>query len=209
MTGGRLAGDSHGRIDTFPFEGRRGPQRKVTAESIYERALAVIDSDGVSALTARRLAVDIRISTRTLYKCVEGHDDLIQHVIALHGDRLKTGLQVMDSWAETVVAWCMSLYRQMAEHPNASARLTQSDFDGLLRPKLHRPVECAAAFGIDDSWARQDCRLVVQTAFNAAVVSARCGSSETLQSRADDVRRVLRMMTSRQHSSESVRSSCT
>jgi hypothetical protein len=39
-------------------------------ERMYERALESIDREGLDAVTARRLAADLRIYTQTLYKRV-------------------------------------------------------------------------------------------------------------------------------------------
>jgi len=57
-------------LSDTPTQGTRGPRRRITAESICLSALRIIDNEGASALTVRRLAMDMNISTRTLYKRV-------------------------------------------------------------------------------------------------------------------------------------------
>ncbi|WP_319458317.1 hypothetical protein [Mycobacterium sp. RTGN4] len=58
------------------------PARKPGApvEAIYDRAHEIIDTAGPEALTARGLAADLKISTRTLYKRIGNRADLIRAV---------------------------------------------------------------------------------------------------------------------------------
>src|ERR1700716_716114 len=48
----------------------------IPAEVIYEHALALIDAEGAHALSARRLAADLKCSTRTLYNQGENGEEL-------------------------------------------------------------------------------------------------------------------------------------
>lgn len=65
-------------------ENRSNSRRSISASEIYEYALALLDAEGEQALTARRLAAGMNISTRTLYKRIGNHDNLIAKVVQLH-----------------------------------------------------------------------------------------------------------------------------
>ena len=64
------------------------PRPLIPAEVIYERALALLDAEGADALSARRLAADLGISTRTLYEQVGPREKLIRTLVARHFSRL-------------------------------------------------------------------------------------------------------------------------
>lgn len=195
----------------LPFEGARGPKPKVSADSIYEHALAVIDAEGLNALTVRRLASDIRISTRTLYKRIGDHDRLLLNVAARHVARLDPPAQLGDSWREALTAWSMGLYRQLVEQPHATALLTHRDHD-RLHPLLEKLIECVVARGVTPEHARDLCRVTTLIAFNAAVVvskSRTCGVGLSDARLCElDVRSAVDMVLSGQPSLKPMESSC-
>lgn len=200
----------------LPVVGARGPQPKIAAQSIYERALEVVDSGGIDALTARRLAKDIRISTRTLYKRIGGHDDLVKIAAALHMARLSPQASVSCSWKAMTTEWCTSLYGQMMEHPNATALLAQHDH-AHLDSWLHRLIDEVPSRGVAQDRAQYLCGLAARIAFNAAVVasrSVRVDGAATLcpptsLAYAHDVHSAIAMILSGEPSCESLEPSCT
>ena len=61
----------------------------IPVDVIYEHALALIDAEGAQALNARRLAADLRCSTRTLYQQVGNREELIRALIGRHFSQLQ------------------------------------------------------------------------------------------------------------------------
>lgn len=57
-----------------------GPDPKIETADIYARALGILDRDGPSALTARRLAGELAILTKTLYKRISCREHLIDEL---------------------------------------------------------------------------------------------------------------------------------
>ena len=55
----------------------------LTAEGIFEAALALVDAEGLDALTMRRLAADLGVATMSLYGHVPNKDDLLTGVVNL------------------------------------------------------------------------------------------------------------------------------
>ncbi|NLE80637.1 MAG: TetR family transcriptional regulator [Rhodococcus sp.] len=55
----------------------RGPRAKVTTMQAVEAAITLADTDGLDALTVRRLAADLGISGMALYTHVGSRDDLL------------------------------------------------------------------------------------------------------------------------------------
>lgn len=161
---------------------RTGPPPSITSEAVYDHALRVLDGDGLGSLTIRRLASDLKISTRTLYKRIGGHDQLIRNVVALHLSRLNPPIHHRDSWQTTLTDWCMNLHHQMIAHPHPTSLLTQHDHV-RLSPRIQRLAEVVTRQGLSDDRAHDLCRWSTQVAFNAAIVAAR--SERGIASRSD------------------------
>lgn len=55
----------------------RGNDNEITTERIVRAAMEIADAEGLDALSLRRVAADLDIATMTLYRYVEGKEDLI------------------------------------------------------------------------------------------------------------------------------------
>jgi AcrR family transcriptional regulator len=53
----------------------------------------LLDAEGARAVTVRRLAADLKISTRTLDKRIGNRDNLIRTVVELHFAKLNLNLR--------------------------------------------------------------------------------------------------------------------
>ena len=60
-----------------PSGGRRGPRARVSAGTVVEAAVRIADRDGLPAVTVRRLAADLGLSTMSIYTHVNSRDDLL------------------------------------------------------------------------------------------------------------------------------------
>lgn len=60
-----------------PRGGARGPRAKVTTTQAVDAAVAIADSEGLDAVSVRRLAADLGISAMALYTHVGSRDDLL------------------------------------------------------------------------------------------------------------------------------------
>lgn len=80
-------------------------------------ALAMVDSEGLSALSMRRLAGELGVQAPSLYHHVSSKDDLLAMLV----DQVGTGADV--SWFEThpwnvaLLRWGRTYYAALAEHP--------------------------------------------------------------------------------------------
>lgn len=71
-----------------PRGGTRGPQAKVTTKQAVSAAITLADTEGLAAVTVRRLAADLGISGMALYTHVGSRDDLL----VLMADTARAGL---------------------------------------------------------------------------------------------------------------------
>src|SRR5207237_8821913 len=85
-------------------------------------ALALGDDEGLEALTMPRLGTHLGVGTMSLYRHIEGKDDLLDGVAAqvLSGVTLPSGAS--DDWEGRVVGYLRSLRAEALRHP-ALARI--------------------------------------------------------------------------------------
>ena len=108
------------------------PREGLNADIVTEAAAAIVDADGLAALTLARLAARLGVAAPSLYKHIGGQDDLIMRVSTLSLRRLnselttaaigRSGREALSSIAQT--------YRHFAIEHAGLYRLTQ----GALRP---------------------------------------------------------------------------
>lgn len=60
-----------------PSGGERGPRARVTSGTVVEAAVRLADADGLAAVTVRRLAAELGVSTMSVYTHVNSRDDLL------------------------------------------------------------------------------------------------------------------------------------
>ncbi|HEX7301792.1 TetR/AcrR family transcriptional regulator [Lentzea sp.] len=71
----------------MPTSTRRARERANTRERIIEAALHVLETEGVAALTIRRIATDVEYTAPVVYQHFAGKDALLLELVA-HGHRL-------------------------------------------------------------------------------------------------------------------------
>lgn len=95
----------------------RVPRNTLSRPQIVEAALALIDEEGLGALTMPRLAADLGVGTMSLYRHVEDKDDLLDSVAAriLNGVAVPPGAP--DDWEGRVVGYLRAVRREAFSHP--------------------------------------------------------------------------------------------
>ncbi|MCZ8381113.1 helix-turn-helix domain containing protein [Mycobacterium sp. CPCC 205372] len=101
-----------------PVSGHLEPQPSITAQFIYEYALELVDCEGIEALTVRRLAAELKISTRTLYKRIGSRKDMIDELVGLYSSRLSFVFQPHGTWEDSIWAWCLQLHQALTARPH-------------------------------------------------------------------------------------------
>ncbi|MEU5891574.1 TetR/AcrR family transcriptional regulator [Streptomyces sp. NPDC047461] len=85
---------------------RRARERANTRERIIEAALHVLETEGIAALTIRRIATDVEYSAPVVYQYFANKDALVLELVA-HGHRLM-----------------LSEFRRAAQDPDTDRRMT-------------------------------------------------------------------------------------
>ena len=148
------------------------PRSLIPVEEIYGRALALLDSEGAGALNARRLAADLKISTRTLYQQVGRCEKLIRTLVAQHFSRLKLDFREYDTWESTALHWCLVLHDALRVHPFLTELMTIDDREAVT-DYVDDLLNATVREGIPRALAVECCRALVTVTINHAIVEVR------------------------------------
>jgi AcrR family transcriptional regulator len=155
-----------------PGRGDRSPQPSITAAFIYERALELVESQGVDALTVRRLAAELKISTRTLYKRIGSRTRMIGELINLHSARLHLDFQPLGTWEETIWAWYRQLHRALTAQPHLTDML-QGRILAAIASHVESLIDAVVLDGLPRDIAAECCWSVADLTINDATAVAR------------------------------------
>ncbi len=125
---------------------RTGPgspgRRTLSRELIIETAIDFVDKRGLTALTMRRLGKELGVEAMSLYRYVNGREDLLEGIVAhmvaeLHLRSDDEQLQPTNGW-QTYLVWLAHSVRALArKHPNVFPLLaTRHPAAPWLRPPL-------------------------------------------------------------------------
>jgi AcrR family transcriptional regulator len=144
----------------------------IPVDDIYARALELLDAEGPSALQARRLAADLKISTRTLYQQVGNQELLIRALVARHFSALRLEFQERKTWESTALHWCLSLHDTLVAHPHLT-ELMAIDDRVVVEAYVNDLVKAALREGIPRRLAIECCRGLVNVTINHTVMEVR------------------------------------
>jgi len=159
----------------------------IPVEVIHERALALLDAEGTGALTTRRLAAELKISTRTLYQQVGSRDELIRALVARHLSALRVEFHEYDDWETTAEQWCRGLHDALRAHPYLTELMTNEDREAVM-DYLADLTKISLHEGFSRKIAVDCSRALVNLTINHTVMEVRGLSEPTLsrKTRAED-----------------------
>ncbi|MGW0005328.1 TetR/AcrR family transcriptional regulator [Nocardia grenadensis] len=92
--------------------------RKFTREQLRTAALALVDEQGLAALTMRTLAAELGTGAMTIYNYVDGREGLEELVTeAVMGETC--WVETPDDWPAQVVSVAEGMWRAVRAHPHA------------------------------------------------------------------------------------------
>ena len=117
---------------------------------IVETAISLIDTEGVSALTMRRLGATLDVEAMALYRHVNGREDLLEAVVDELVDSIEipaaVDLQPVDGWQAFLQVLAHNVRRVAIAHPAAFPLIaTRHPAAPWLRPPL-RSLRMVEAF---------------------------------------------------------------
>jgi AcrR family transcriptional regulator len=143
----------------------------IPVETIFARALELLDAEGAQALNARRLAGELRCSTRTLYQQVGNREQLIRALVTRHFSQLQLDFHECQTWEATALHWCLGLRDALLAHPFLTELMTFDD-QADVASYVNKLLKSLVKAGMDRRLASECCRSLVSTTINYTIVEA-------------------------------------
>lgn len=110
-------------------------RNRLTKDALFEKALRIVDAEGLEALTMRRLASEVGVEAASLYHHVPNKDALLDGVLI----RMRTEIRIPDpipqDWKDLMQAIFAEYGRVLSAHPNLvslAGRRVETDPDSGL-----------------------------------------------------------------------------
>ena len=135
----------------------------LSREGIINAALALVDAEGLEALSTRRLAAELGVSGPSLYNHVATKDELIDAVV--DSVVAKVDVSAFDdlaahspsgsepAWRSALASWARSYRAALAAHPNVVPALAQGTG---RRPAQLRIADAVFGGLVDAGWPRRE-----------------------------------------------------
>lgn len=108
----------------------------LTKEVLFERALAIVDEQGLEALTMRRLADAVGVEAASLYHHVPNKEALLDGVLVRMRSEMRIPDPLPEDWMDLMEAIFVEYRRVLAAHPNllplAGRRVESDPSSGLV-----------------------------------------------------------------------------
>ncbi|WP_285138362.1 TetR/AcrR family transcriptional regulator C-terminal domain-containing protein [Microbacterium sp. lyk4-40-TSB-66] len=131
-----------------PIDATRAFAPRLTRESIVASALELIDREGLNGLSMRHLGKELGVEAMSLYRYVNGREDLLEGVVDLLMSGLTDALTdaTGDQWQRFLQVTAHEVRRIAVEHPKAFPLIaTRHPAAPWLRPPL-RSIEVVEIF---------------------------------------------------------------
>ncbi|ADB48844.1 TetR/AcrR family transcriptional regulator [Conexibacter woesei] len=99
---------------------------RLTRERIVATALALIDRDGLGAVTMRRIADELGVQAPSLYNHMRSKDALLDAVAESVMQQVDASAFDRLDWRAALDAWAWSYYEALVAHPNLVPHLAVS-----------------------------------------------------------------------------------
>jgi AcrR family transcriptional regulator len=119
---------------------------------VVDAALAIVEAHGGDALTMRRLAADLGVTTTTIYWHVGNRDELVLALIARLAERQAGSVVVGDTGAERVESAARNIWSNALAHRNVTALASRVGATTLLE----LPLEVALLAELEAAGLRED-----------------------------------------------------
>ncbi|MDQ3955997.1 MAG: TetR/AcrR family transcriptional regulator C-terminal domain-containing protein [Actinomycetota bacterium] len=126
----------------------------LTRERILRGALAIVDRDGLEALSMRRLGAELGVEAMSLYNHVSSKDELLEGVSGLLLQDIELPDPSNGDWTDVMKTGLLSFRSLLLEHPRVIP-IIQSKPD--VTPEAFAPIEFSldvlrrAGFGPEDA----------------------------------------------------------
>jgi AcrR family transcriptional regulator len=127
FTGGGDPGRSIALLWGVAETGRRGPKPRHSVEDVVQAAISLADTEGLAALSMRRVAETLQLSAMSLYTYVPSKAELIDLMLDRVAGEAATGEAVAGDWRSQLTRLSRQRWAAAQRHP------------WIMRVGMHRP----------------------------------------------------------------------
>jgi AcrR family transcriptional regulator len=144
----------------------QGKHRGLTRAAIVRRALKIGETEGLDAVSLRRLASEFGVTPMALYRHVRDKQDLINAMaeLVMEGLDLKVGFRASMSWTDRVRRAMLNFRDQMDERPLALQ--LQIAYAGDNLSAFWRPIEDMLGILLSAGFKRREAALLIRIVSN-------------------------------------------
>ena len=144
----------------------RAKHRGLTRAAIVGRALKIGETEGLDAVSLRRLASEFRVTPMALYRHVRDKQDLINAMaeLAMEGLDLTVGFRASMSWTDRVRRALLNFRDQMDERPLALQ--LQIAYSGDNLSAFWRPIEDVLGILLSAGFKRRESATLIRIVSN-------------------------------------------
>ena len=110
-----------------PAQAREADRTRLTKQAVVDRALALGDSEGVEALTIRRIATELGVTPMALYWHFRNKEELLAGVSDQIWSELETDVDLSAPWDLQLRGILESLLHVLRVHPCASQLILEGE----------------------------------------------------------------------------------
>jgi TetR/AcrR family transcriptional regulator, tetracycline repressor protein len=110
--------------------GRRGRRPLLESERVIDAALAILDADGLGAVSFRRLSADLGVSHMTLYGYFESKDALLDALVARTIDVPAARRATSAPWEEALLGSMQDIHDALVSRPGIAELLVSRELTG-------------------------------------------------------------------------------
>jgi TetR/AcrR family transcriptional regulator, tetracycline repressor protein len=144
----------------------RAKHRGLTRGAIVRRALKIGETEGLEAVSLRRLASEFRVTPMALYRHVRDKQDLINAMaeLVMEGLDLTVGFRASMSWTDRVRRAMLNYRDQMDERPLALQ--LQIAYSGDNLSAFWRPIEDVLGILLSAGFKRREAATLIRIVSN-------------------------------------------
>jgi AcrR family transcriptional regulator len=154
-----------------------GPRVKraapLTRAEILGAALAIVDAEGLDALTMRRLAADLGVEAMSLYYHVASKEALLDGVVETVLAEMELPAAAPEDWMDLLESMLLSFRRALADHPNAIPILVARPLNTSVSASyVEAPVRALGAAGFSPAQTGEAYQSLIAYSFGHALISS-------------------------------------
>ena len=155
---------------------RPGRRALLDVEHVIDVALAILDADGLEAVSLRRLSADLGVSHMTLYGYFDSKDALLEALVARTIAVPSKRGAASEPWDELLFGVIQDLHRALVDRPGIAEILVSRELTGeWIAEARERILDILRGGGYDERQATDGISVIFNYLLGAVMIETRRG----------------------------------